>query len=75
MLEKNYNFYVIDDVFDDKFASDFTIQYLEEKYANDIDKITEIKYAVLGDNKNFNLLCSCHRNKFLYSNGNRNRGN
>ena len=29
MLEKNYNFYVIDDVFDDKFASDFTIQYLD----------------------------------------------
>ena len=31
--EKNYNLYVIDDVFDERFACDFKAQSLEEKYA------------------------------------------
>lgn len=46
MLEKNYNLYVIDDVFDERFACDFEAQSLEKKYAGmDIDYI---KYVVYG---------------------------
>lgn len=45
MLEKNYNIYVIDDVFDDNFACNFKVQSVEEKYAG-MDNIDYIKYVL-----------------------------
>ena len=49
MLEKNFNFYVVDDVFDNKFACDFNVQHLKEKYTNHIAGLDFIEHNVFGN--------------------------
>ena len=44
MLEKKFNFYAVDDVFDEKFACDFRLQRLEEKYKNSDTPVEVIEY-------------------------------
>ena len=47
MLEKDYNIYIVDDVFDDNFACDFKAQSVEEKYGDSDEKIEYIKGIIL----------------------------
>lgn len=54
MLEKKFNFYAVDDVFDEKFACDFKLQGLEEKYKNSDTPVEVIEYNMFDyGNPNF----------------------
>ena len=49
MLEKYFNYYTVDDVFDEEFAYDFSLQALEEKYRNDDISTDFIEYVIFND--------------------------